>query len=378
MLPEGWHHSTLGNIARISSGGTPDRAEPSYWGGTIPWVTTGEIQFNTIADTAEKITEAGLKNSSAKLFPPGTLLMAMYGQGKTRGQVAKLGIEAATNQACAAILLKLEYNADFYLQYLSLQYERIREVGNPGTQKNLSGGLIKELAIPVPPKVEQERIAEILGTWHKSITTAERLLANSKKQKNALVARLLSPPQTWSCLTFDQVFVVANQKDAQVAATEYQNCGHIPIIDQGQARIAGYTSDDSISVEPPVIVFGDHTRVVKWIDHPFRPGADGTQLLRPAAGIHPKFAYHLLANTSIPNLGYSRHMRVLRRCCFHLPVDIESQARIADYIDAADKAISVTQQMIDTYIREKQSLMTQLLTGKRRVHLPEPEAENAG
>lgn len=85
MLPEGWRRSTLGEIARITSGGTPDRSEPSYWGGSVPWVTTGEIQFNTITDTAEKITEAGLKNSSAKLFPPGTLLMAMYGQGKTRG-----------------------------------------------------------------------------------------------------------------------------------------------------------------------------------------------------------------------------------------------------------------------------------------------------
>ena len=106
MLPDGWHRSTLGEIARISSGGTPDRAEPSYWGGDVPWVTTGEIRFNTITDTFEKITPAGLKNSSAKLFPPGTLLMAMYGQGKTRGQVAKLAIEAATNQACAAILLE--------------------------------------------------------------------------------------------------------------------------------------------------------------------------------------------------------------------------------------------------------------------------------
>lgn len=87
MLPKSWYRSTLGEIARITSGGTPDRSKPEYWGGDVPWVTTGEIQFNTITDTVEKITAAGLQNSSAKLFPPGTLLMAMYGQGKTRGRL---------------------------------------------------------------------------------------------------------------------------------------------------------------------------------------------------------------------------------------------------------------------------------------------------
>ncbi|CAE6740297.1 hypothetical protein CFBP6600_14060 [Xanthomonas arboricola pv. corylina] len=135
MLPQGWLRRPLGDIAQITSGGTPDRSTPSYWGGTIPWLTTGEIQFNTITDSTEKITEFGLKNSSAKLFPAGTLLMAMYGQGKTRGQIAQLGIEAATNQACAAILFDASNDPNFYFQYLASQYEELRELGNAGTQK---------------------------------------------------------------------------------------------------------------------------------------------------------------------------------------------------------------------------------------------------
>lgn len=106
MVPEGWGESVLGDVSRVTSGGTPSRNNNNYWGGTIPWVTTAEVDFNTITDTAEKITEEALNNSSAKLFPKGTILMAMYGQGKTRGKVAKLGIKASTNQACAAILLQ--------------------------------------------------------------------------------------------------------------------------------------------------------------------------------------------------------------------------------------------------------------------------------
>ena len=141
MLPEGWKRVALGDIAQITSGGTPDRSESRYWGGDIPWVTTGEIQFNIITDTAEKITEEGLRNSSAKLFPAGTLLMAMYGQGKTRGQVARLGIEAATNQACAAIRVGKDCEVEYAFQYLATNYAAIRELGNAGTQQNLNGGL---------------------------------------------------------------------------------------------------------------------------------------------------------------------------------------------------------------------------------------------
>ena len=194
MLPKDWHRSTLGEIARIASGGTPDRSKPEYWGGDIPWVTTGEIQFNTITDSTEKITAAGLQNSSAKRFPPGTLLMAMYGQGKTRGQVAQLGIEAATNQACAAIQLQNSYDIDFYFQYLTSQYEALRELGNSGTQKNLNGGIIKGVDVPVPPYGEQRRIAKILSTWDQAIATTRRLVANSRRQVQALLQQLLIRP----------------------------------------------------------------------------------------------------------------------------------------------------------------------------------------
>ncbi|PTB90737.1 restriction endonuclease subunit S, partial [Marinobacter sp. Z-F4-2] len=114
MVPDGWKLSTIEEISNVSSGGTPSRKNDAYWNGTIPWVTTAEVKFKVIEDTSEKITEEGLANSSAKLFPVDTILMAMYGQGKTRGQVAKLGIKASTNQACAAIVLHPGYEVEYY------------------------------------------------------------------------------------------------------------------------------------------------------------------------------------------------------------------------------------------------------------------------
>ncbi len=99
-----WEVKKLGEIFNTATGGTPDRSVKSYWDGGIPWVTTSLVDFNLITHTDETISDEGLKNSAAKMFPKGTILMALYGQGKTRGKVAMLGIEATTNQACAAIL----------------------------------------------------------------------------------------------------------------------------------------------------------------------------------------------------------------------------------------------------------------------------------
>ena len=102
-VPESWEVGKIGDVAKTQSGGTPARDKAQYWeDGTIPWVKTGEIDYCVIHKTDEHITADGLADSAAKLFPKGTLLMAMYGQGVTRGRVAILGIDATTNQACAA------------------------------------------------------------------------------------------------------------------------------------------------------------------------------------------------------------------------------------------------------------------------------------
>ena len=113
-----WTKVLLGEIAKLSSGGTPSRSVPAYWNGTIPWVTTTKINFETILDADEYITPLGLKNSSTKIFPQGTLLMAMYGQGATRGRVGFLGIDAAVNQACACIEPAKDVSANYLFYYL--------------------------------------------------------------------------------------------------------------------------------------------------------------------------------------------------------------------------------------------------------------------
>jgi type I restriction enzyme S subunit len=164
----------LGECAQIASGGTPSRAEPAYWGGDIPWVTTAEIDYSVIASTAERITSRGLAESSARLFPAGTILIAMYGNGVTRGRVARLGITAAVNQACAAVTATSDVDDRYLYQYLANRYEDLRNLGHGAHQLNLSATLLKRFPIALPTLLQQRAIARMLEAVDAVVATQRR------------------------------------------------------------------------------------------------------------------------------------------------------------------------------------------------------------
>lgn len=187
-----WVPTKLSDVATIQSGGTPARTNPAYWGGDIPWVTTSLIDAGIILEAEEFITQAGLKDSSAKVFPQGTLLMAMYGQGQTRGKVAILGMAAATNQACAAILLKSrDVSNDFVFQSLNGRYKEIREISNSGGQANLSAGLIEKIPLSYPRnKDEQEKISSLLSSFDNLVRVQVQRVEHLRLCKKGLMQQL--------------------------------------------------------------------------------------------------------------------------------------------------------------------------------------------
>jgi type I restriction enzyme S subunit len=186
--PQAWEICKLGDAARIVSGGTPSRQEAAFWeGGTIPWVKTGEVAYEKIFDTEEKITEVGLAHSSARMIPAGTLLVAMYGQGITRGRAAILGIDAAINQACAAILPRSAVSSDYLLTYFAHNYERVRSLGHGAHQKNLSAALLNSIPLLVPDEDAQQRMVVQLG----AISAMERALKERLRSLDNLFHSLL-------------------------------------------------------------------------------------------------------------------------------------------------------------------------------------------
>lgn len=189
---EAWKEVELREVAKVTSGGTPDRNKPEFWGGDIPWVTTSEIGVGPIAGTKQFITTEGLNNSAAKIFPTGTLLMAMYGEGVTRGKISLLSVSSATNQACAAIISNKNVYPEFLFQNLSNRYFEIRNLSNSGSQKNLSIDIIKSIKVILPPLAEQKCIADILAAWELSVETETRLMVSTCAQKTALMQQLFT------------------------------------------------------------------------------------------------------------------------------------------------------------------------------------------
>lgn len=160
-LPAGWVQTKVRDIAKVGSGTTPKRGRPDYWeGGTVPWVTSGAVGAGIIREPSELVTDVALRETSLRLWPPGTLLVAMYGEGQTRGRCAELAIEATCNQACAAIalhpvldgyrrLLRLHFDANYFAN---------RRLASGGVQPNLSGAIIKAMIVALPPVDEAARI----------------------------------------------------------------------------------------------------------------------------------------------------------------------------------------------------------------------------
>ena len=192
MVPEHWAVGSLGYLSRIETGSTPERSVQEYWNGDIPWIKTGEINYTPINEAEEHISELGLTNSAAKISPAGTLLMAMYGQGITRGRVAILGIAAAYNQACAAISFGSRINVEFGRYFFMAAYAFIRDFGNETSQMNLSSGLIAKIKLTIPPHSEQLTIIkyldEVTVKIDKLLNRSRRNIDLMREHRTALIS----------------------------------------------------------------------------------------------------------------------------------------------------------------------------------------------
>lgn len=190
---ESWERKRISECCKLGSGGTPSRKKPNYYIGDIPWIKTGEINWNTVNYSEESITQEAIDNSSAKVYAPGAVLVAMYGMGITRGKAAILGIEAATNQA-VCVLQPKEYLFNRYLYFFFMcNYWDIREQAVGGNQLNLSATIIGKLNIDIPNLEEQYVITELLDSIiekeYQTKQIAESVIDQIDAMKKAILAR---------------------------------------------------------------------------------------------------------------------------------------------------------------------------------------------
>ncbi len=398
-IPSNWEVRQLGKIAKVTSGGTPSRGNKSYWGGDIPWITTSLIDFNEIESAEQFITEEGLKESATKLFPAGTLLMALYGQGVTRGKIAILNIEATINQACAAIILD-EKQADkqFVFQYLVSKYEDIRKLSNTGNQENLNGELVKSICLNLPPLPEQRAIAHILGLMDSAINANNQLIAQKELRKKWLMQNLLTGKKRmkgfdgeWKSEILgnlielqhgyqfrDEDFVkegipvikIRNVIGYQLVLTEmtfvdYNRLEEFKsVVIQNGDLLMSLTGNIGRVVEVEGVgkpMFQNY-RVGKFTPKNNQITKSFLKFLLSSNVLFRQF--NGLANQSAQANFGKQDMDKLK---FRFPTSIKEQTAIAQVLQAADKEIQLLKTKTEKLREQKKGMMQVLLTGKKRL-----------
>lgn len=189
-----WELLTVGDVATVATGKTPSRKEPSYWNdGDIPWLTSASTGDICTRSANQFVTRRAVEECSLKLFEPGTLLLAMYGEGKTRGQVTELMISATCNQACAAVIANEKKTVRSYLKLRLLEnYEETRKVAAGGAQPNLNLNKVRTIEINVPSIQEQTEIVRRVDQLFAYADTIETQVSNALERVNNLTQSILA------------------------------------------------------------------------------------------------------------------------------------------------------------------------------------------
>ncbi|MBL8283466.1 MAG: restriction endonuclease subunit S [Acinetobacter johnsonii] len=399
----GWSNKKIGEIAVVTSGGTPSRNIPKYWNGHIPWVTTSLVDFNIINNAEEFITQDGVDNSSAKLFPKNTILMAMYGQGITRGKVAILGIDATTNQACAAIKLRDGIDIHFVFQNLMNRYEEIRDLSNEGGQKNLSAGIIKDISISYPSKPEQTKIASFLSAVDEKISQLTQKHALLSQYKQGMMQKLFSQQirfkaddgsefGEWENKTLSNFIIKhiggASLKPSDfVEQSEYEVIPKKAIVPNGYLNLdkdnPTYCSEDFfkanlkntvdntylVTVLRDLVPSGPSIGyIVKYMENTQYILAQGVYGFKLKEELNKDFLIHFsntkayrLVMQSIMVGSTQVHIRNQDFFGIEIPVPcLEEQTKIANFLSAIDQKIEVVAQQIEQAKTWKKGLLQQM------------------
>ena len=376
-VPEGWVWTTLGEVGTWQSGGTPSRSNKTYYGGNIPWLKTGDLNDGLISDIPESITEEAVANSSAKINPTGSVLIAMY--GATIGKLGILTFPATTNQACCACI---EFNAiiQLYLFYFLLsQRNEFIAKGGGGAQPNISKEIIVNTFIPLPPLSEQQHIVMEIEKWFALIDQIEQSKVNLQtiiKQTKSKILDLaihgklvpqdpndepaiellkrINPdftpcdnghytqlPNGWCECQLENIVKYEQPQAYIVKSTDYDDKYLIPVLTAGKSFIIGYTNEtEGIYQNTPCIIFDDFTTDSKLVDFPFKVKSSAMKILRVADSIEIEYVAMFMNITRLIGDTHKRYwISEYSKLCIPIPPK-EEQKRIANAVNVMFKKLN--------------------------------------
>lgn len=382
IIPEDWEVMTFDELGTFSKGSSVSRAESNT--GNIPCIRYGELYThhnNHIKAYNSYISKTVA--SKAKLLQYGDVLFAASGETKE-----EIGKSAAFVNSCEAYaggdIIILSTNSKLcdakYIGYASNAPYVTKQKATKGQGDavvHITSEAIKTISINIPPIAEQRAIAEALSDVDGLIAALDKKIAKKRLLKQGAMQQLLTGKKRlpgftdkWVEKSFADIFIHISTRNHQIDSSLYQSVGKYPIVDQGQIPIVGYTDD----VEPIVceqdgtIIFGDHTRIFKYVNYNFCVGADGTQVLFCKNNTCvPKFIYYLCCIMEIPNTGYNRHYKYVKDNVYTIPSDIKEQQAISTILSDMDKEIADLEAQRDKYSLLKSGMMQKLLTGQIRL-----------
>ena len=379
-IPDSWEWVRLDEISEIGTGATPSTKDSSYYNnGTICWVNSSKTNCEFITEPTTYITQKAIDETNCTIYPIGAIIMAMYGEGKTRGQISELKIFSATNQACAAIVPFIDEYKDFIKIFLKANYWKIRTLAEGGLQPNLNLKKISSYLIPMAPLAEQERIGvevEKLMSFVDEIEQSTSLMNYSLSQVKAKILELaisgklvpqdpadepaevllkrVNPnavvsadtshyqhlPQGWCVCKLEDIVDYEQPQRYIVESTEYSEAYKTPVLTAGKSFVIGHTKETAgVFNKVPVIIFDDFTTDSKYVDFPFKVKSSAMKILHVKHGVNIKYIYYFMSITRLVGKTHKRYW-ISEYSKLDIPLPpYNEQCRIVDAIEHINNRI---------------------------------------
>ena len=365
--PYPWEQRKLGEIATIVGGGTPSTKNPEYWDGDINWYSPAEIGNQIYIEKSERqITELGLKKSSAKLLPVGTVLFtSRAGIGKT----AILNKEACTNQGFQSIIPRSKMLNSYFLFSRTNSLKQYGEtMGSGSTFVEVSGKQMSKMPLFIPNINEQSKIAKLFQSLDRTITLHEEKYRQLERLKKALLQKMFADETGYPALRFKGFTekwehhkfkdVLKTHSFRQYLA-EPQDNGNFEVIQQGDTPIIGYANGKPFTNYKEITLFGDHTLSLYKPIGPFFVATDGVKILS-ADGFDGQYLFATLERYKPKPQGYKRHFTILKNQNMWFTRGNYEQKKIGEFFTNFDTLITLHQHKIDNLKCLKRALLQKM------------------
>jgi len=386
VIPEDWEVKRIKSVADVIGGGTPSTTEVKYWNGNINWFTPSEIKGKFVSKSERKITKAGLKNSSAKELPIGTILLTTRA---TIGEVSLSTEISTTNQGFQSLVCKNGTNNVFLYELIKFNKNELYRRANGSTFLEISGKEVRKIPLAIPPLPEQKAIADCLSTWDKGIEKLSALIAFKKEQKKGLMQGLFSGKlkvengelvkvedeklwlKGWKEVLLKTISTITKGK--QLNRSELNEADKYPSY-SGGITPSGYTDKYNCDANTIIISEGGNScGYVNFIDVDFWLGGHCYSVENNAKKMNKNFLYNILkynepkimrlrVGSGLPNVQKGD----LEKFKLKVP-SLKEQTEIAEVFNAANKEIELLEQKLESYKTQKKGLMQVLLTGEKRL-----------